>query len=868
MTSGYTPYFIGPSDVGLQKDLDSYLIPDTAFTNLDNAYVRRGRVYKKGGYQLLGQGPKAGRLGTRTIQIGVRSAGADTYNLTISTNPNDLTIEPGSLIITDGTTTFTDNGTGGFTITGAGVVNGPTNYTTSAINITFSNGNNGALVTANYIVAVNDNSPVMGLRTYDLANSIFAGLVAFDLTSAYQFNNTTFQFDNTRFYKSTNGMNSNLVNWSGSDTDFFDSVNYQNAMFATNNIAGSNFYLITAITQAAAAQVTTSVANNFQAGDIVYFNNVLGMTQINNLTGQVTVAGNPFTVMINTTGFSAYTNGSGIAWSLVNTKTAGGDGIRWYDGFTAGLAPATGWVNFEPPLSSSTVPRPRILQGCLLMFVYKDRLVCLNTLESTAGTTATRFSQRARWSQVGNVFYAAPFPGTTALTNTNLGNEWIDDVPGYGGFRDAPTGQEIIGAELIKDTLVVYFDASTFKLTFTGDAVNPFIWEKINTEIGAESTFSIIPFDRQLLSVGSNGIYACDSVSMERIDRIIPDEVFSFVTNATNAKRIQGVRDFYAETVQWTFLDDDENSVTSYPYKTLLFNYVNQTFAIFYNSFTCFGHFNAFTDLEWQNATKPWAFYNRTWDSFTDTSGFPIVVAGNQQGFVFQLQNSAGQKIAYNDTSLVIQGVTATDPSVFTSTNHNLQPNDFISFVGASLPPDLLGDTYVVADDANYTANTFALYDSFGNYVSVDDYTYGGQIQVVDNFLIGTKNFNPFFAQGRSMRLGYADFFLDTSQIIDPDETANITVYLYQNDDPDNPVEQYTIDTMNPYITMNTKAWYRVYFESQGQFLKIVLSLSDNYSGVGITPGQMFDYNNTTYPLVLHGMILWMKPSGRDLYVP
>lgn len=95
---------------------------------------------------------------------------------------------------------------------------------------------------------------------------------------------------------------------------------------ATNGIspfitAGSALYppsnlIITGISQAANAVVTA--VNAFTAKDVgvtvVSFHNVVGMTQINTLSGvvQSIVPGVSFTVNINTSGFSAYVSG-GIA---------------------------------------------------------------------------------------------------------------------------------------------------------------------------------------------------------------------------------------------------------------------------------------------------------------------------------------------------------------------------------------------------------------------------------------------------------------------------------------------------------------------------------------------------------------------------
>ena len=71
---------------------------------------------------------------------------------------------------------------------------------------------------------------------------------------------------------------------------------------------------ITGITKAANAQVT-STAHGFTSADVgvttVTFHGVVGMTQINTLTGviQSIVDANNFTVNINTTSFTSYTSG-------------------------------------------------------------------------------------------------------------------------------------------------------------------------------------------------------------------------------------------------------------------------------------------------------------------------------------------------------------------------------------------------------------------------------------------------------------------------------------------------------------------------------------------------------------------------------
>jgi hypothetical protein len=69
---------------------------------------------------------------------------------------------------------------------------------------------------------------------------------------------------------------------------------------------------ITAITKAVNAQVTMAF-HGYSVGDQIYFNAVLGMTEINGLTGTVQSVpdANTFTVDIDSRGFSTFTGDSG-----------------------------------------------------------------------------------------------------------------------------------------------------------------------------------------------------------------------------------------------------------------------------------------------------------------------------------------------------------------------------------------------------------------------------------------------------------------------------------------------------------------------------------------------------------------------------
>lgn len=51
-----------------------------------------------------------------------------------------------------------------------------------------------------------------------------------------------------------------------------------------------------------------------------------------------------------------------------------------------------------------------------------------------------------------------------------------------GGYVEAATDEEMVSTEFINDRLIVFFKRSTWELSYTGNQVQPFIWQKFNSE--------------------------------------------------------------------------------------------------------------------------------------------------------------------------------------------------------------------------------------------------------------------------------------------------------------------------------------------------------------------------------------------------
>ena len=827
--------FIGPYDVGIQRNLKPFMLPDQAFPTLTNATIFRGRVQRKTGHRLIG---RLRRVLT-TVSIGNISSATTTLNLFTAMGLNVLQpnaqMEPGNLTtitITIGapiSTTLTDTtGTGTLTSNTGNITAATINYATGVLSLTFSGvfGASAATITGAYYPTL----PVMGLRTRELTTINSEQTVAFDTIYSYRFSGNVWSL-----------LPSTLaVTWSGTNYQMFWTTNYyqdsanNNLFWATNGVIGIHGFAVTLFANAVAGPPSTidvtAAGNTFQAGDVVYFVNLAGAGAANNLlTGTVTIAGNP-TFTISNPGTNVFTNGIVTGLVLSSTVNTNGDGIRYYNGTT--------WKNFNPPVNGTTV-----IMGALMIVPYHGRLVLLNTSEGNSLVpAATSYKQRARWSQIGS-----------PISDFMLA--WRDDLVGYGSYDDAATSEQIVSCGFIKDQLVVYFERSTWVLQYTGNQLQPFQWQKINTELGCESTFSTVPFDNGVVAIGNVGVHTCNAVSVMRIDELIPDEIFRIQNASNGPQRVYGIRDYFKEFVYFTFPEVD--NLPTFPNKVLVYNYRNNTWSFFNESFTCYGYWQQATNYTWSQLTASgpyptWSVWNAPWNSGSNQSDFLDIAAGNQQGFVLQL-------IPDSTSNANTRTISAISSNLLTSPNHNLFLGDFILISGCLGSTNLNDTIFQVLSIP--TASTFTISTSAsGTYIG------SGVFKVLSNVNIKTKMFNPFWDTATRFQLLKAeylfdrtsdgevsvDIFVDTSSsgsLSDPNgsEVAPDTI-LGTNVVFTKPETQLQLQQQNQNVI-----WHRQYNYIDGETFQVVISLSD---------AQMADLTINESDIVLHGMILHFTTSG------
>lgn len=666
---GYSPLKITGMEAGLVQQREEFLLPDDAYPRLQNAYVWRERILRKKGYELLG------RLQRDFVSVFMGANSSGTVGL-LNNNINYITnitqANPG-VVTTLSRHHITNGQTVGFSqVVGMTQVNG-NGYTATVIDdFNFSIVNTSgfsAYVSGGITVSAND--------PFSVDPTIVVGVTSILAVA-------------TGVTYTDNGMGVMIA----SDASTSGTINYITGVVLLPIIVNSKFFatfsyypnlpvmgIRTRERQNSLSDQTiffdqvyayifnasTNVFQEFIPG--VYWNNALEdvdgtsfFWSTNYWVSQTTIPGTSDPLFT--------TTNQKLFWETNNTGQFGAnsDPIRITDGIT--------WVDFVPP-NFGQIDATNFLVNCLSFLPFRGRMVCFNTWEGTDAANAQQFSNRIRWSTIGNPFI--PYNNGPPATGS-----WRDDIRGQGGFLDIPTSEDIISVGFVRDNLVIYCERSTWQLRYTGRSIAPFQIERVNSELGGEGPFSAVQFDTSLVGIGDKGIVECDSYQSQRIDIKIPDFVFTIQSQNNGAFRVHGVRDFINRLAFWTiplssFYDPGLSSGERiYPNIRLSYNYENDSWALFNDSLTCMGTYQPQTSRNWLNTPIPWIRCNFAWIA-TQQQGIPAIVGGNQQGFVEYLD-----EITTNDPSLMILGITAntTTPTVVTSPNHNMSTGFVIGISG------------------------------------------------------------------------------------------------------------------------------------------------------------------------------------------
>jgi len=854
-------------ETGMETDRPPFVINNDAFPVMQNAYVWRGRIKKKRGTELLGRLQRVLTLLSEAVTDGTATYTTDLLTSLRASQVNAQLV-PGTITfyIDHGggdQTIYTDNGLGSMTyVSGTYTISsGTIVYSTGVITLHFTVAP-AAMVTTSVTLSYYPVLPVLGLLNFETEQGVnFPTLIAFDQIYSYQFNQTTNKFYDVSFYKITG----NPVKWSGQYYQQFWEANFQGAMFVTNNKPGFHFLNGTYNSGTGTTLVTFNFKSggvNFTSlviGDILWFNEwsstgAVGTTaNINAVNGTVSdisdaINGNYVVTFLN----NITVGSTGIVQMLTNS-IPGQDGIRWYDGDHTNNS-SLGWVNFAPPISNAL--HPQYITGCKIIIPFKDRLLLFGyTLSTSTQVNNPTFINRMAYSQNGIIFYTLPLPNNipASILDPIDPSAWYQNVVGKGGQIGAPIQQRIITVQENEDVLLTGFESKQLKLIYTSDDSFPFLYQTINSELGSQNTFSGINLDMGALTIGEYGIAITDQQSAQRIDVVNPDQVFNIQSVNNADQQVTAIRDYRNEFVYFTYLPS--NTPWTFPNQTFLYNYRDNTWAIFNENYTSYGTFRRTLHYTW--ATLPyrtWAAWVTAWNFGAYEAAYPDIIGGNQQGFVLKKS-----ELTREDNSQYITNIVSLDEFTIqiTSPNHCLLDGDFIEINDALSDTTLNGLIFQITV-ADNTPDTF-------NIPSVDLATYGtyignGTYRRLTNVDIRTKQFPIFWQNARKCRVGTQMFLMGNS----PEGQVTMNMYTSQVDsDPsNNPLNSAYLsfsnilltgpETDQPYQTQQAQIWHRVSNSFIGDTVQVGITLSKD---------QMMDEIISQADIEIYAICLMLYPG-------
>jgi len=739
-----------------KKNKKPFLLVDDAFQELQNAYVWREEVKKREGMQFIGRF----RRFFANESIGVSSASVWSFNI-YSTLSTPIVPEP-TAEIAPGTITIFINPT---TTTGA-----ITGYTRASDGEFFAPANGlttGDTVTVSGVVIVPDSGTDSANNTWSnieaLANSFKIGIdthswgiYASGGTWIKESGGISFTDNGMGLLISTTPGNSGWINYLTGDVTITHTAGAGLASIIT-----FGYYPTLPAMGIWVREIAGINDEETIWFDTKYAYKVVGGNYQEFLTPSVTWDSTDSDFF-----WATNYSGSDSAQRLffeTNFKLSAGSPMRYTDGST--------WTTFQPVVALSP-PNPTYLFTSRILIPYYGRLLALNTWEGTTIANARNFFSRCRFSQIGSP------------TQTDA---WQSDIFGKGGFIDAPTNEEIVSATFFKNTLIVQFERSTWRLQYVGEYGIPFLWERISSDFGSESTFSPVLFDSGVLAVADKAIVASSGGDVKRIDLDIPDIVYDFLNDSDGPKRVQGIRDFKKELVYWCYPEFSTlYSGQYFPNKTVLYNYRNNTYAFFRNNVTCYGNFQYQVNITWDRLDVFWDSDQVGWDD-VGQSKLPLIVSGNQQGFghfygypdVETLADSSIDALDQESLSITAVIVTPNVDVVLTIKNHNLQSDEIIYVTGlnyiVTTSPATLGSTtlndqiymiqYVDINNVRLFAWDQTTKQFYSNFTVTTTGTYvgGGLVALFPRPYIETKDFNPAKQVGQNILSNSIDFLFDAT---------------------------------------------------------------------------------------------------------
>lgn len=417
-----------------------------------------------------------------------------------------------------------------------------------------------------------------------------------------------------------------LVFFTNDDVLYHDAVNdvpvYLTPIYDTGTASASG----TAVTGTGTAWATNASAGDFiHFGDADYntvdptewweIDSVGGDTSITLVEDAGTIADGPYTIR------NIFSGTDANQWSVesfTQDETSGDDFLV----ATNGVDPVISWNGTDATVTKRTAMN----------------FVC---------DTLVRFSNMMIYINVTTGGVAYP----TSIINSDVGKPFAAGDAGVGlseQFRVTDNPEPLKAGVVLGNNLVLYSSRIGILAQFAGDPLI-FIFRIGFTDVGPISRRSVVDFGDYHQFYAPDGEYSYDGVNIREINKHVGREIIR-TGDPVRREFVYGHFDEENGDLIWSVpatTDTGAGNIMSAPKDAWVEHYlevvppgVERPYSKRAWPFTATGYYTRNEGLTWATAAGTWAEYNYAWNDQFSALGFPLNLAGDEDGVVYIINQS------------------------------------------------------------------------------------------------------------------------------------------------------------------------------------------------------------------------------------
>ena len=387
------------------------------------------------------------------------------------------------------------------------------------------------------------------------------------------------------------------------------------------------------------------------------------------------------------------------------------------------------------------------------------------------------------------------------------------NVAGSGLFQ-ADTYQNITGASILGQIMILNFDRMAYVLEKTRDAFNPYFGRAVPGIYGTNAKFSAVSYADKVDSLGKTGALATDGRQNLRTDDKIPYYTANTI-DQVDFNLTYGGFDRLNNQYLWAYKASKSDSNTQNA--VLVRNYEEDTWSTYDQRFSVLGQTDLGLNLAWDDIDETsgnpsWAQWDTTeeiWDRIGLGAAVQKTLAGDDFGFIYELNQD------YDDYFTTISAIAVGATTTLTIAAPGILVGDLVTIANVGGMIELnnfdpatntqTGDLYTV------TATTPTSITINVDSTLFSAYTSGGTISKIISFYAETIPFNPYRSIGRKVFISHIEALIDTNG-----GSLTVSVVADQQKTPfiENVLLKPTIDS-----TVQDAQWISMTVDQEAEFL-------------------------------------------------